>query len=165
MRIDAGRLVPLGMDHEQELKWVRIGLVANTIYSLGYVIRLTDRYGRLFYTAPGIKMLIPDAVMPDFVEILGGSLAGFMIVALCMLPLMAYHYFYHYQGSRSIYLMKRLPKRFELARRCAALPLIMAAVSLLAAFVLLLIYFGLYMLVTPEPCLAPDQWLKIWNAF
>ena len=38
-----------------------------------------------------------------------------------------------------------------------------AALCLLAAFVVLLLYFGYYMIATPEQCLTPDQWQKIWR--
>jgi uncharacterized membrane protein YqhA len=88
---------------------------------------------------------------------------GFLILALCMLALIVYHYAYHYQGSKSIYLMKRLPNRWEMHRRCITLPLLAALICLIAAIAFLLIYFGIYMVFTPKECLTLGQWQKIWS--
>jgi hypothetical protein len=163
MRLKPDDYAPLGVDYKRELKWTAYGLAAAFVYSLSFFIAYSKWY-ELLYTWDGtIKVLRPDAVMPDFMEILESSLVGFVIVAVCMLAMLIYHYAFHYQGSRSIYLMKRLPNRFELWRRCAALPAAAAICSLLVALVLLFVYFGLYMAITPKACLTPQQWQKIWN--
>ena len=67
------------------------------------------------------------------------------------------------QGSKNIYLMKRLPSRWELHRRCILLPALGMVGSLVMGFTLLMIYFAIYMLVTPDRCLPPDQWQKLWS--
>lgn len=105
--------------------------------------------------------------MPLFAELLAESrpMAGFWITAACMAALAAWHYAYHYQGSRSIYLMRRLPSRWELWRRCLALPAAGAVCALLLAALLLLCYFGLYLLLTPRPCLQPGQWAGLGRYF
>lgn len=165
MRADIEKYFPAGIDRRQEIKWIVIGLSASFIYSLEFFIFLSNRYYSLF-TMRGKKLVLTEgAVMPDFVEVLGSSLTGFWLVALCMVALFAYHYVYHYQGSKSIYLMKRLPNRWELWRRCVALPALSAAAALCLAGLLLLIYLGIYLLVTPKTCLAPGQWQKIWNTY
>ena len=38
-----------------------------------------------------------------------------------------------------------------------------AAICLAAALILLLVYFAVYQLVTPEACLTPGQWEKLWR--
>jgi amino acid transporter len=101
--------------------------------------------------------------MTDFYAILGGALYGFLILALCMPALILYHYAYHYQGSKNIYLMRRLPNRWELHKRCVTLPLLAALICLLSVLVLLCIYLGIYMTATPRECLTPGQWQKIWS--
>jgi hypothetical protein len=163
MKLDFTKLVPVGLDYRRELSWVRAGCALSFLYSLGFLIRLHAGYEELFTKVGMDRVLTPGAVMPDFTEILAGSLAGFGVVALCMAALAAWHYFYHYQGSKSIYLMRRLPDRWELARRCAALPVLSAAAAVLLAFLVPLAYFGVYLLVTPEGCLTPGQWQKIWS--
>ena len=70
------------------------------------------------------------------------------------------HYNYHYQGSKSIYMMKRLPKKSELWRRCLVLPVTLALTSEAAAMILRLLFFAYYMIRTPVVFLAPGQ--GIW---
>jgi uncharacterized membrane protein YqhA len=101
--------------------------------------------------------------MPDFIDIFEGSLGGYFILSLCMLLLIALRYAYYYQNSKSIYLMKRLPDKFELHRRCIILPVMAALSCAVIAFLVLLLYFGHYMLFTPDACLTPGQWAKIWR--
>lgn len=156
---------PAGINLRQEVKWINILLAASFCYSLIFLIYLSNAYHGLFTYIAGKKVLVDGAIMPDFAELLGTSLSGFLITALSMAGLLAYHYLYHFQGSKSIYLMKRLPDRLELWRRCLSLPVLAAVLSLCIAAVLLAVYFGIYLLVTPEVCLTPDQWGKIWDAY
>ena len=161
MKIDAARYAPPGINYSRELKWIAAALIASVIYSLGFLIFYIENYRDLFWEQDAEKGIIKGAMMPDFIELLNYRLFGFAIIALCMLAVSLYHYLYHYQGSKSIYLMKRLPNRFELWRRCLALPLGAALFSLVTAMILMLIYFGIYLFFTPEICLAPNQWEKI----
>ena len=74
-----------------------------------------------------------------------------------------YHYSYHFKGSKSIYLMRRLPDRWELHRRCLTLPIAMAVFFLLMGFVMLLLFFWAYFAAVPAQYIQPDQWAKIWR--
>lgn len=158
-----GNWVPPGLDHRQEVKWTVWAFSLSLLYSLRFFLALFQARDSLFLQAGAEKILDVNAVMPDFILLLRDSLIGFPMTALGAAALLAYHYFYHFQGSKSIYLMRRLPRRLELVRRCAALPLLTAAAALLAAGLLLALYFGIYLLVTPETCLSSGQWDKIWN--
>ena len=162
LRTRLERSVPLGINYGAELKWLAFGFVAALLGSLSFFAAYANHYQMLFqWRTELLKVLRPGAVMPDFVDILGASLIGFLILAVCMIGMLIYHVAYHYQGSRSIYLMRRLPRRRELWRRCLALPAAAAAASLCAAFLLLLLYYWYYMARTPDACLTPDQWEKI----
>lgn len=164
-KYDLHRHVPPGLDPAQELGWFAGGLGISLLYSLGFLIRYDNEYQSLFVWDGFMKTLDTSAVMPDFVQILGGSLNGFLILALCMVAVAVYHYSYYYQGSKSIYLMRRLPSRWELPRRCLTLPLLGIITCLCIALLLLLIYYAVYMKFTPQACLAPQQWQKLWSAF
>lgn len=166
MKIKLERLIPVGIEYKRELAWLKGGLIAAFVYSLGFFFRFMDEYRSLFIpTDLNRRVLDVNAVMLDYVEILDGSLLLFFVLAVVMIALMVYHYSYHFQGSKSIYLMRRLPDRWELWRRCLALPIMGILISLLAAAILLLTYYGIYMLATPKACLSPSQWHKIWNIF
>lgn len=162
-QLDLQRLVPPGVNARQELTWMLVGWALSFVYSLGFAMRLAQELSALYRVTGGKRVLRIDAVMPDFAGLLGSHLYGFLLVALCMLAIVAYHYLYHRQGSKSIYTMRRLPDGMELHRRCWTLPVLMALASLLAAFVLLMIYYAIYMFVTPESCLTPGQWQKLWS--
>ena len=68
----------------------------------------------------------------------------------------------YFQDSKSIYTMRRLPSVWELHRRCLTLPVCGMVIGLGTAFVLILLYYNVYIGLTPEICLTPGQWQKIW---
>lgn len=161
---DLQRLVPPGVNAQQELKWMFGGWMLSFFYSLGFTMRYAWEYRYLFTDAMGgPRVLKAYEVMPDFADLLSSHLYGFLIVALCMLGVVLYHYAYHRQGSKSIYLMRRLPDGMELHRRCWTLPVLCAMASVLLAFALLMLYYAIYMFVTPDACLTPGQWGKLWR--
>lgn len=164
-RLDMERLSPAGYNMRMELKYFAGGLIVSFVYSLNYVFRFLSARRSLYYylRTTGEWVLREGAVMKDFAALLGSSLLLFRVLALCMALTAALHYAYHRRGSRSDYLMRRLPDRWEMHRRCLTIPVCTALISLTAWFALLLIYYGLYMLATPGQCLAPGQWAKLWT--
>lgn len=161
------RYILPGYDPENSEKNNFIGLLAFSVFiSLVFFVgRYSNARDRLYYKdyETGEKFLWDGAVMTDFADVLGWSLAGFLLTAIVCLSYIGVRYTYLNKESKSIYLMRRLPQRGELFRRCAAVPLLRAAICLVFAFVLLLLYFAIYMIATPDQCLAPDQWAKIWR--
>ena len=159
------RLAPPGMT----LKPIEDSLVGGSIISsiwsvIIFLIRYCLKYDNLYYTDfAGVSHLKEGAVMPDFVYIFSDSLMLFNILALAMLGFIIYFYAYYYRGSKSIYTMRRLPNRWEIHKRSIVLPLLAVITVLAAAFVMVMICFGLYMIFTPDQCLTPDQWSKLWR--
>ena len=153
--------VPAGLSAGRELKWIASGWALSLLWSLNFVLRYLPHREKLFDWVGGKRVLMPGAVMTDFCELMPGLMAGFGVVAACMAVLAVYHYFYHYQGSRSIDLMRRLPNRWELWRRCLALPAAAALASGLLALVLTAVYYAVYALCTPAACLTPGQLSKL----
>lgn len=163
-RFDWGRYAPVGQDARQEAGLFALGLLIAALASLQFAAAYGAARGRLFVQKLGRPVLREGAVMPDFAELLGWSFAGFWVLLLCAVLAAALHAAYHRQGgSRADYLMRRLPDRWEYARRCLAVPAAAALAALLAMGVLLAVYYTVYMTCTPEACLTPDQWGKIWR--
>ena len=98
-----------------------------------------------------------DHILP-FSEIFGRGLFGFWIVSVCLILLPLFHCLWHWQGSKSIYLMRRLPQRAELLRRCLAGPAMLLALTLLAAALTALFCMLLYQTHTPAGCLPEEPW-------
>lgn len=163
MRIDFTRYAPPGINAKSERNVFLGGVAGALLFSCFYFVRLQDALAALYHIDGKSQVLIPGVIMKDFAELIDNCFLGFFMMALCFLILIGYHYAYHYRYSKSIYLMRRLPNRWELHRRCLAIP-VMAAVSyMLIAFMVLVIYFAIYMAKTPEVCLTPNQWQKIWS--
>ena len=169
MKTELNRLVPPGFDWGTELKWSISGLAGSLVLSLMlFFFEYGKYYSRLFRNevveGRVQRVLIEGAVMPDFASFAPQAMYGFAIVATSAILWAILHYSYHYRGSRSIYLMRRLPCGMELHLRCLTLPVCLVLVSLALGFVFLLLYYWYYMARTPDVCLMPDQWAKLWNA-
>lgn len=162
---DLERLVPPGISPSNQLHLFFTANVISLIISLSFFVSYYRRYEDLFRWHYGEKELISGAVMPDFPLVLGSSTVGFFLTALFMLAFVIYHYGSYKNGSMSVYLMKRLPKGSEMHLRAWALPLITSLLSLLMGFLVSVIYLGFYLLVTPQECLNPNQWLSFWSFF
>ena len=59
-------------------------------------------------------------------------------------------YYYFKKDTMSIYLMRRLPDRWELHRRCWGKPLILSGLCLLIQAGLIALYFLIYLVFTPR---------------
>lgn len=156
------RLTPPGYDASVELGWLALGGMIAFIYSL---CAFGGELGKQLRWLEQVGKNPVDWMMPHFAEILGPSLWGFVILAVIALLLIPVHAGYWYQGSRSIYLMRRLPQRGELLRRTAGLPALIAAAALAAALALLLVYFAIYCLATPDAKQPDGQWaalMRVW---
>lgn len=164
-RLDLERFAPVGYDWRQELKYFAGGLIGALLYSLRYVYRLNSALSRLYVTSPltGKRVLREGMLMQDFAVLIYKCLLAFPLMALVMAMFGVLHYAYHRRGSRSDYTMRRLPDRWEMHRRCLTIPVCTVLICLIAGFLMLLIYYGIYMLATPEQCLTPGQWGKLWT--
>lgn len=111
------------------------------------------------------QVLLPGAIMTDFVSVLGANLRLYQWMALALLTVQLWsRYRYFKQGARADYTLRRLPQRHARFRYCWSLPLLEAAAILLLMVVMLLIFYGYYMYLTPDACLAPGQWQKLQQA-
>ena len=164
MKIDLSRHAPLGFRVQEEVKGFLGGCIGATAFSLiTFISKFEDELDKLYHKNGANRTLIPGAIMPDFVEIFDRSYWGFLVVILIALATIGMHYIYHYQESKSIYTMRRLPSRWELHRRCLTLPVIAIVAYLIMAFAILVIVYMDYMNITPDVCLTPGQWQKIWS--
>jgi len=155
MRIDWKRYLPLGLDGINEKRAWIIGMVASLLWSMLFLLRYSNAYSYLYYwnNARTERILVEGAMMRPFPDLMVGLMTGFWMLAMYMLGVGVYFYMYHYRDSKSIYLMRRLPDRWELHRRCLTVPVLAAVASLLSSLVLTGIYYGIYILCTPVQCL------------
>ena len=160
------KYAPPGVNIQQQIDFFITGNIISLIVSLYFFVEYFNEYQRLFEFDGEKRILLIDAIMPDFPLVLNKFLIGFFIMAVCMLFYVIFYYSYYYQnGSKSIYLMKRLPRKTEIHKRAWTLPLTFAALCLIISFLLAIFYLCFYLLVTPEECLQPNQWQKFWSYF
>ncbi|MCL2045020.1 MAG: hypothetical protein FWG88_01360 [Oscillospiraceae bacterium] len=160
------RNFPPGYSHKKEIVAFLVSyifVVASVVWAFLY--RFFDAKQRL-YTRFGIDMILDvDKVMPDFVDFLSYGFSMLLHFALIVfIFVMVAHYLFFYHESKNIYLMRRLPNGSELYKRCLIMPLIFAFIFILTAIIILLIFYFIYMKLTPAACLAPNQWEKIWRS-
>ena len=160
---DLSRYAPLGINVRSEWQGYVAGLAVAIVYSMIYLLRYFNAQENLYeWTLKG-RELIEGAVMPDFAELMDGTLLVFLAIALTMMGLVIYHYIYHRLDTKSYYVMRRLPNRWELHLRCLTLPMTGLLICGAAALIMITIYYWIYMGCTPEECLMPGQWGRFWR--
>ena len=160
-------LLPPGYNRSEEKRNFYGTTVMGLFYSIrNFSVDYRDAY-RLLCDPEIIdrQVLLPGAIMEDFVRVLGTNLQLYQWMAVVLLVIQVWsHYRYFKQGARADYTLRRLPQRHARFRYCWSLPLLEATVSLLLMVVMLLIFYGYYMYLTPDACLAPGQWQKLQAA-
>ena len=99
----------------------------------------------------GVRIIEETAFykVPTFVSLLG-EFQSFALVFIFAVITAVYRYFYHYQHSKSIYLMKRLPKRSELYKRCLSGSAVISLICLAVMAGLVAVCFMEYISIVPE---------------
>lgn len=168
------RTAPPGVYWERELKWVWGGIIATISLTLTvFLVRCLITTGNLFetkwvigpngaYEAAGYGVK-DGAMMMEVSELLDGNRIGFAMVAVLPVIFAINHYRYYRQGSMSVYLMKRLPDRWEYHRRNLMLPMILLMAVLVSMLLTELMCYGMYLLITPAGCLPAGQWTEFWK--
>ena len=160
------RFFPPGFEYIPELRRALAAYSAAFIAAaIGYLWRFDTAFDALYIFEDRVKKLIPDAVMDDFCDLALPGMNLFPAVSLVMVFFAATHYFYHYQETKSIYTMKRLPKKpLELHKRCLTAPLAGMAATVLLFFLTLAVLYVHYILIVPEQCIAPGQLERLFLA-
>ena len=148
-------LAPPGSNVKKEWRGTIIGILASALISLLFFQRwqLAVRYSLSCYEYSVAHNTAFEDPVASFADLTGGVFAGFWFVIIVMAVMAALHFRLHFAGSKSIYLLRRLPDKRELVRRTIGMPLLGTALSLLTAAVLLLLYYLVYKYATPAALL------------
>ena len=151
-RIGWERLVPPGLDGLKEARRLLLAATGALAWSVWAFIPLCIQIRQR-----GDRDWTNQWAVPVFSTMLHTSEWGFLLLAICMPLLAGVHYFYHFHDGRSIYLMRRLPDRWELHRRCLFLPLAGLLAAGILSLALAVTYFFLYRWAIPEELIpAPE---------
>lgn len=140
--------------------WAFLALLMFAVFWAAFGTGYEPARNALYQYAP-LKVLVPGRTVPPFLPLYARGLVCVLAYGLTMLWTALQNYLGHFQGSRSIYLMRRLPQRWELARRCLGEPALYLA-GCLAVYVLTgVACFIYYWFRTPAGCLPPNIW--VWT--
>lgn len=130
-----------------------------------FLFRYSAARSALYETVLGCRLLRAGAQIVPLSDILRGSFLAAPAYFLLCLADIGLNLASFYRGSKSIYLMRRLPDRWELPRRCAALPLLALAAGLVLTALLICLCNLLYFRATPQQCLPAGEHFLFWRAF
>ena len=152
------RLFPAGWPWQTTVEVTLCALLVSWCSAvLGFLIHFDEAKIPL-YVSLSERILDRSTPIAPFAMIFGRGLLGFWIVALCLVLLPLFHYLWHWQGSKSIYLMRRLPRRGELWRRCLAGPAVLLVLTLLAAALAVRLCILMSQTLTPAVLLPEHPW-------
>lgn len=158
---DLSRYMPLGRaSASQPMQGGIFMLIVAALTAVGELMsHYLDALDALYEITPPVGMttihriLVPGAVMRPFASLIQNSFHFFPLFWAFMLWEVIDCYLSHRRGSMSIYLMRRLPDKWDLHRRCWGRPLIWVGRSLLLMGLILLFCFVVYLVFTPKECL------------
>ncbi len=110
--------------------------------------------GALYNAVSDAQRMLQESVMREsvsrgrvyFAELAAGYWAFYVPAFLFLLVMPLFHYLYFYRETRSIYVMRRLPRRGVVFKSCVQGPLIEAGTVLASAVSLYLLYYLNYRL-------------------
>lgn len=147
------KLFPPGYEYE----WERNSVVL--LFGIGVGLSL-QFFGRLYQAAEVLyeytdrrRVLREDAIAASFGHLVTGHWGLYVPLVLFLTAMMIYHYSYYYRVTRSIYLMRRLPRRGVVFKSCVMGPLTGLGMAAVVLALLYLLYYGIYVLVIPGECL------------
>lgn len=147
------KYAPPGIEVSTEVAWFYFGMIVTTFRSMMFLIQYMFARNELYIrTSRGLE-LIEGAIIQDFATLTEGLFLTAELVCIVSLLVVAYHYFYHYQGSKMMYLMKRLPDKWEVHKRCWALPIAGFCITVAWMTIVKAIYYAIYIFCTPSQCL------------
>lgn len=157
---------PPGFDVRAEKRFVIIvNVIAFFASFISFISKYLDARKVLYVINDGEKLLVEGAIIESFSSLTGFYYVGFTFISLYLIGVIIAHYAYYKQGSMSIYLMKRLPNKFDMHRRAITLPLLGILLTFVLAVAYFLIYFAIYVIATPNGCLHDNLWQDFWRIF
>lgn len=147
------KFFPPGYEYEWERNSAVLLLGIGVGLSFQFFERLYQAAEVLYEYTDRKRVLREDVMAASFGQLVTGHWGLYVPLVLFLAAMTIYHYIYYYRVTRSIYLMRRLPRRGVVFKSCVMGPLL--GFGMAAAFVALLylLYYGMYLLVIPGECL------------
>lgn len=151
-------ITPVGVDLDNILK-LYVVLLGVSICSSFHFFEFLDLWKH--YQEQTSADITTELLLSSFLKHLG----FFPFLFLWCIFLVGYHYFYHFQGSKSIYLMKRLPQKGEFIKRLVTLPIFLFCLTTVLMSIYMVFYYQIYLIVMENTQTEENLWgiiLKKW---
>ena len=161
------RLTPPGVSVKRQISYFALaaGLFL-FVWSLGFFFSYADQADKLYYLDwYRVRHVKEGAVIKPFLFFIQGRMVGFRAYVLFCAGTAAANFRSFYAETKSIYVMKRLPRAWEHPVRCLAVPLLAVLAGFLFAVLLTALYWLFYRYATPEVCLPAGTHFVLWEAF
>ena len=147
------KLYPPGYEWQDE--WKVTGYLLGLVFILSgqYWFRLGRMTNGLYRYEGGKRFVDAEAIAESYVEVVGNSWLWFLLPIVFLAVMAVWHYVSYWQHTRSIYVMRRLPRRGVVFVSCVQGPVLCAAVLILAVVLLYVLYLGLYWIAVPAECM------------
>lgn len=147
------KFFPPGYEYDWERKSAVLLLGIGAGLSFQFFGRLYRAAAALYEYTDRRRVLRKDAMAASFGQLVTGHWGLYVPLVLFLTAMMIYHYIYYYRETRSIYLMRRLPRRGVVLKSCVLGPLLGLGMAAVILALLYLLYYGVYLLVIPGECL------------
>ena len=144
---------PPGYEYEWEWKGAALLLGIGAAFSLLFFPGLCRAAEALYIDTDSGRVVREGAAAASFGQLTANHWALYVPFVLFLVAMMISHYAYYFRGTKSIYLMRRLPERGALFQSCAAGPLLGLWTAAAGLALLYLLYYGIYLMVIPGECL------------
>ena len=145
---------PPGYDYAKEWGSIILCFVIGTIFSMAlFFIELTNVMNWLYDTVLGERTLMKGAIAQPFIELMEGQLVCFAPLFIFILIMMFYHYAYYYQGTKSIYVIRRLSSKKYVIKSCIEGTCAGVVIGLAGIWILWILYYLIYQLAIPSECM------------
>lgn len=147
------KFYPPGYEWQDEWKVTGCLLGLAFVLSWQYLFRLVRMTNGLYWYEGGKRFVRAEVIAESYMEVVGNSWLWFLLPIVFLALMAVWHYASYWQYTRSIYVMRRLPRRGVVLASCVQGPLLCAAVLALAAVLLSVLYLGLYWIAVPAECM------------
>lgn len=147
------RFYPPGYGWREELKAAAWLFFAGVVFSLQYLFELGNMVQGLYVYEGTVRFLRPGAAAESFVFLAQQGCQFFLASLLFQVWTVLSHYFSYWRRTKSIYVMRRLPRRGVVFLSCVQGPVLCLGFLMLALTVLYGMYLGLYFLTVPAECM------------
>lgn len=140
---------PPGYEYRREWNVAAVLLGAGIVYSFRFLAGIQKAAEALYELRYGVKVYLRGVRAVSFAQLMQGYWFSFAPLFLFLAGMVLYHYIYYYRGTKSIYLMRRLPQKTFIWRSCVEGSALWAAGTTFLAILWYVLFYGIYLLCIP----------------